>query len=38
MGHFSMETYAPTGSNLSGNQHCANIPAQKGFTNADEGP
>ena len=21
MGHFSMETYAPTGSNLSGNQH-----------------
>ena len=21
MGHFSMEIYAPTGSNLSGNQH-----------------
>ena len=25
MGHFSMETYAPTGSNLSGNQHCGRI-------------
>ena len=28
MGHFSMEIYAPTGSNLSGNQHASMTQSQ----------
>jgi hypothetical protein len=30
MGHFSMETYAPSGSDLSGNQQGALLHADKG--------